>query len=60
MLGIRLATGSVKSGAVSPLSDDIDPQATATLAMSVVAKAIRNLLVEKPWRMRSTGIRIQV
>ena len=42
---LRLATGRLKSGAVLPVSDDVEPHATAMLVMSAVANAISRCLV---------------
>lgn len=60
MSTLRLATGRLKSGAIAPLLDEEDPQATAMLAVSAAANPISKRLVEKPRRMRSTGLRMRI
>ena len=60
MSTLRLATGRLKSGAVSPLSDGDDPHATAMLARSSATNAIGKRLAEKPRRMRSTGLSMRI
>ncbi len=57
---LRLATGRLKSGAVSTLSNDGEAHAIAIVATSDVVNAISRRLVEKPREMRSTGLRMRI